>query len=149
MLEMSRKNYSVEFWTVPGVQRVATLWATFGSFRRSEKNKTVSFRELSRFCKPRFSLQRQQIRIIQLNPCCLRRICLLLPQQACRFAAFPAAKPLGRSLTGTFALLLKKQDKRAGRRPHTVTRETCTNISRFACNRLASQAFVGFAVDFW
>ena len=49
--------------------------------------------------------------------CRLRRICLLLPQQACRFAAFPAAKPLGRSLTGTFALLLKKQDKRSGRRP--------------------------------
>ena len=28
-----------------------------------------------------------------------------------RFAAFPAAKPLKRSLSGTFSLLLKKQDK--------------------------------------
>ena len=30
------------FESSPGVQRVATLWGTFGSFRTSEKNKTVS-----------------------------------------------------------------------------------------------------------
>ena len=34
-------------WTVPGVQRSADLWCTFGSFRTSEKNKPVPFRKLS------------------------------------------------------------------------------------------------------
>ena len=32
-----------EIWIVSGVQRFANLWGTFGSFRTSEKNKTVSF----------------------------------------------------------------------------------------------------------
>ena len=35
------------FESSPGVQRVATLWGTFGSFRTSEKNKTVPLRESS------------------------------------------------------------------------------------------------------
>ena len=44
-----------EIWIVSGVQRFANLWGTFGSFRTSEKNKTVSLTGSSRFCKPRFS----------------------------------------------------------------------------------------------
>ena len=43
------------FESSPGVQRVATLWGTFGSFRTSEKNKNVSLSGVSRFSKPRSS----------------------------------------------------------------------------------------------
>ena len=35
-----------EIWIVPGVQRFANLWGTPRSFRTSEKNKTVPFREV-------------------------------------------------------------------------------------------------------
>ena len=37
------------FESSPGVQRVATLWGTFGSFRTSEKNKTVPLPEVRGF----------------------------------------------------------------------------------------------------
>ena len=37
--------YRAEIWIVPGVQRFANLWGTFGSFRTSEKNKLVLFAE--------------------------------------------------------------------------------------------------------
>ncbi len=37
------------FESSPGVQRVATLWGTFGSFRTSEKNKIVSLPEVRGF----------------------------------------------------------------------------------------------------
>ena len=37
------------FESLPGVQRFANLWGTFGSFRTSEKNKTVPFREVRGF----------------------------------------------------------------------------------------------------
>ena len=42
-----RENYvsSGDLNRSPGVQRVATLWGTFGSFRTSEKNKLVLFAE--------------------------------------------------------------------------------------------------------
>ena len=37
------------FESLPGVQRFANLWGTFGSFRTSEKNKIVPFREVRGF----------------------------------------------------------------------------------------------------
>ena len=37
----AKTMYRAEIWIVPGVQRFANLWGTFGSFRTSEKNKTV------------------------------------------------------------------------------------------------------------
>ena len=46
-----------------------------------------------------------------------------------------AKPPFGRSLPGTFHLLLKKQDKirGVGTPPRTGTRKACTNAPRFAC----------------
>ena len=98
------------FESLPGVQRVATLWGTFGSFRTSEKNKIVpfagSFEVLqtsnqrtkpkfrtnkiksfskgdSRFCKPRISPPQQQLRTnpIKSFRCLLAALSLLLSQQ--------------------------------------------------------------------
>ena len=77
--EIFAKSLSAELWIVPGVQRFANLWCTFGSFRTSEKHEKRSlcrklrgyanletahcsrsftpqqlkpFKEESRFCKP-------------------------------------------------------------------------------------------------
>ena len=50
------------FESSPGVQRVATLWGTFGSFRTSEKNKNVSLSGDSRFSKPRISTPQWRFR---------------------------------------------------------------------------------------
>ena len=43
--ETSPKAFPAELWIVPGVQRFANLWGTFGSFRTSEKNKIVPLQE--------------------------------------------------------------------------------------------------------
>ena len=42
--EISAKSLPAELWIVPGVQRFANLWCTFGSFRTSEKHEKRSFR---------------------------------------------------------------------------------------------------------
>ena len=41
--ESFTKSFPTELWIVPGVQRFANLWCTFGSFRTREKNKPVPF----------------------------------------------------------------------------------------------------------
>ena len=43
LVTSAKAMYRAEIWIVPGVQRFANLWGTFGSFRTSEKNKTVPF----------------------------------------------------------------------------------------------------------
>ena len=40
----AKTPYRPAIWNVPGVQRFANLWCTFGSFRTREKNKPVPFR---------------------------------------------------------------------------------------------------------
>ena len=82
---ISAKSLPTELWIVPGVQRFANLWCTFGSFRTREKHEKRPFRRkfrgfsnldsahrsrsfapqqlkpfkgASRFFKPRFSAQR-------------------------------------------------------------------------------------------
>ena len=91
---LAKISYRPELWIVPGVQRFANLWCTFGSFRTSEKHEKRSFRRkfrgfanlksahrsrsfapqqlkpfkgASRFRKPRINAHKQQIRTIQLN----------------------------------------------------------------------------------
>ena len=44
------------FESSPGVQRVATLWGAFGSFRTSEKNKLVPFAENIEVLQPSIQL---------------------------------------------------------------------------------------------
>ena len=41
--EISAKSLPTELWIVPGVQRFANLWCTFGSFRTSEKHEKRPF----------------------------------------------------------------------------------------------------------
>ena len=90
----------------------------FGSFCRSKKNKLVPFRESSRFCKPRISAPQRRFRAGRFAafagasrrrplPVHTKRVCRLL----CKHSQ-AAKPPFGRSLPGTFHLLLKKQDKR-------------------------------------
>jgi len=90
----------------------------FGSFCRSKKNKLVPFREISRFCKPRISAPQRRFRAGRFAafagasrrrplPVHTKRVCRLL----CKHSQ-AANPPFGRSLPGTFHLLLKKQDKR-------------------------------------
>ena len=114
------------FESLPGVQRFANLWGTPRSFRTSEKNKPVPFREVrdsanldsahrdnnfprtklkpfpkgeSRFCKPRFSAPKLQLRTNPIKSfaasrpfrrlrrhfsCCCRNIFSALRRCPCR-----------------------------------------------------------------
>ena len=76
------------FESLPGVQRFANLWGTFGSFRTSEKNKTVPFREAPRFCKPRFSSPQWRLRTNKIKA---------FPKENSRFCK-PRISPLKRQL---------------------------------------------------
>ena len=87
--KISAKSLPAELWIVPGVQRFANLWCTFGSFRTREKHEKRShcrehrgsanlesahrngsfapqqlkpFKEASRFCKPRTSPPQPELR---------------------------------------------------------------------------------------
>ena len=65
--------YRPAIWTVPGVQRVATLWATFGSFRRSEKNvKPFPFGNFRGFANLESAHTGGSCAGDKLNPCCFR-----------------------------------------------------------------------------
>ena len=56
------------FESSPGVQRVATLWGTFGSFRTREKNKPFPFREAPRFANLESAHRSRSFAPQQLKP---------------------------------------------------------------------------------
>ena len=91
----------------------------FGSFCRSKKNKLVPFRELSiawKACPIGAARSACFSAACGGYPCCYRN-----NHAASRH--FPAAKPLKRSLSGTFHLLLNKQDKTRGVGRRTLPRK--------------------------
>ena len=56
------------FESLPGVQRFANLWGTFGSFRTSEKNKIVPFREVRGFANLESAHPNNNFPLTKLNP---------------------------------------------------------------------------------
>ena len=76
------------FESLPGVQRFADLWGTPRSFRTSEKNKIVPFREVRGFANLESAHPNNNFPLIKLNPLplcglssALGDLFLLLPQQ--------------------------------------------------------------------
>ena len=105
--------------------RLAHIRSQFSLFRRSPTHKNLplaifctSEQGVPRFCKPRISAPQRRFRAGRFAafagvsrrrplPVHTKRVCRLL----CKHSQ-AAKPPFGRSLPGTFHLLLKKQDKR-------------------------------------
>ena len=87
------------FESLPGVQRFANLWGTFGSFRTSEKNKIVPFREVRGFPNLDSAHPNNNFPLTKLNPLPLRgSVPAGTARSACFFRRpwwhFSAAPPL-------------------------------------------------------
>ena len=111
----------------------------FGSFCRSKKNKPVSLSGTFH-CMESMPLSGQHA----MRAREFRGFANL--DSVRRSAALPTVEPLGRSLSGTFSLLLKRQDKSTGRRgaaPYLYTQNVykCTTLRVY--RSLALQAFIG------
>ena len=66
----AKTPYRPAIWIVPGVQRFANLWCTFGSFRTREKNKPVPFPGAPRLCKPQISTPQWRLRTNKIKTFC-------------------------------------------------------------------------------
>ena len=109
----------------------------FGSFCRSKKNKPVSLSGAFH-CMESMPLSGQHA----MRAREFRGFANL--DSVRRSAALPTVEPLGRSLSGTFSLLLKRQDKSTGRRgaaPYLYTRSVYKCATLRVHRSLASQAF--------
>ena len=125
------------FESSPGVQRFANLWGTFGSFRTSEKNKTVSLtgklrgsanidsarrngdfaltklkpfpKKASRFSKPRISAPKPKLRTSPIKSFAAPRLISAL--RRCHVAAATFFAALWRLLFPTFCKVQKVGQK--------------------------------------
>ena len=121
----------------------------FGSFCRSKKNKLVSLSGKFEVLQTSIQLTKATNSHNPIKSLLLAADMLVAATTSLPLRGFPGGKAARTFPDGNICPTFEKAGQKVRTPPHTVTREACTNISRFACNRLASQAFVGFAVDFW